>query len=130
MQRHMRRAAFGIVGGVLVATGLAMVVLPGPGLLVVLDGLVVLSREFPALERHVDPVRDRALKAAEDSVSTPLRLVASVLFGLALTAAGVIWTIDPWELPLGGPGVGLGLVFSGLALLVLLVYSYRRTHHR
>jgi hypothetical protein len=47
-------------------------VLPGPGLLLVLAGLIVLAAEFPALERYVDPVRDPAMKAAEDSVSSPL----------------------------------------------------------
>jgi hypothetical protein len=125
MRRQLKRAGVTVVGGVLVAAGAAMLVLPGPGLLVVLAGLVVLSSEYPAVERFVDPVRDRAMKAAEESVSTSLRLAASTTFGCLLVAAGVVWIYDP-GVPLGGVSVGVSLIISGLAVLALLVYSWRR----
>jgi hypothetical protein len=118
-----------VVGGVLLVVGVALLVLPGPGLLLVLAGLLMLASEFPALERHVDPVRDRAMKAAEDSVRTPFRIAWSVLTGLALIAAGVVWgTVD--GLPLSGWSTGSSLILSGVVLFVLLVWSYRRVHNR
>jgi hypothetical protein len=100
-------------------------VLPGPGLLLVLGGLLVLSHGFPAVERFVDPVQDRAMKAAEESVSTPLRIAFSVGTGLVLVGAGVLWGLRP-SLPLGGWATGTSLILSGIVLLVLLVFSYRR----
>lgn len=124
-----RRVACAVAGGVLVVIGVALLVLPGPGLLLVLGGLLVLSHGFPAVERYVDPVQDRAMKAAEESVSSPLRLVFSIGTGLVLIAAGVVWGL--WKtLPLGGWATGTSLILSGVVLLALLVFSYRRVQHR
>ena len=123
----MRRAGALVLGGVLLLAGIAMLVLPGPGLLVVLAALLVLAREFPSVERHVEPVRERAMSAADDSVATWPRLVASTFFACLLIAAGIVWIYDP-GVPLGGVGVGSSLIVSGLAALGLLVYSYRRRH--
>lgn len=120
-----KRVACGVAGGVLVIIGVVLLVLPGPGLLLVLGGLLVLAHGFPAVERYVDPVQDRAMKAAEESVSTPLRIAFSVGTGLVLIAAGVVWGLRP-SLPLGGWATGASLILSGLVLLGLLVVSYRR----
>ncbi|WP_027928001.1 PGPGW domain-containing protein [Amycolatopsis benzoatilytica] len=125
--KPVRRMVFSVVGGVLVAVGAALLVLPGPGLLLVLAGLLVLASEFPALQRYVGPVRIRAMKAAEDSVATPLRVAGSVLTGLALLGAGVAWGLVP-GLPFGGWSTGSSLILSGLILFALLVWSYRRVH--
>src|SRR5689334_9087425 len=100
-QRHAHQPGFGkrvacaVAGCVLLVVGIALLVLPGPGLLLVLAGLLVLSHGFPAVERYVDPVQDRAMKAAEESVSSPVRIVFSVGTGLVLLAAGVVWGFNP-----------------------------------
>jgi hypothetical protein len=114
-----------VVGGLLVLVGALLLVLPGPGLLIILAGLLVLASEFPALERHVDPVRERAMKAAADSVSSPLRIAGSVLAGGALIGAGIVWAIVP-DLPFGGWSTGSSLIISGIILFGLLFWSYRR----
>ena len=115
----------GVAGGLLVVVGAALLVLPGPGLLLVLSGLLVLANGFPAAQRFVEPVEKRAMQAAEESVSSPLRMVFSVGAGLVLMAAGVVWWVVP-GLPLGGWPTGVSLILSGLILLGLLVVSYRR----
>jgi sterol desaturase/sphingolipid hydroxylase (fatty acid hydroxylase superfamily) len=127
----VKRWTLSVAGGGLVLVGVALLVLPGPGLLLVLAGLLVLASEFPAMERHVDPVRDRAMKAAEDSVSSPLRVAGSVLAGLALFAAGVAWGLRlvSW-LPLPGWSTGSSLILSGVILFALLFWSHRRAHGR
>jgi hypothetical protein len=121
-----KRALALVGGGVLLLVGIALLVLPGPGLLLVLAGLLVLSNQFPTVEKYVDPVQDRAMKAAEQSVSSPLRIAGSVLAGLALIGAGVAWGVLGPRVPLGGWPTGSSLILSGLILLALLVYSYRR----
>jgi chromate transport protein ChrA len=121
----VKRVTVAVAGGLLLLIGIALLVLPGPGLLLVLAGLLLLASEFPKLERYVDPVRDRAMKAAEDSVSSPLRVTGSVLAGLALIGAGIAWGIVP-GLPLGGWSTGSSLILSGIILLTLLIWSYRR----
>jgi uncharacterized membrane protein len=120
-----KRVACAVGGGLLVVVGVVLLVLPGPGLLLVLGGLLVLSHGFPAVERYVDPVQHRAVKAAEESVSTPLRIAFSMGTGLALIAAGVVWGLNP-SLWLGGWATGTSLILSGIILLALLVVSYRR----
>ncbi len=124
-----RRMSVGVIGAVLLVVGVALLVLPGPGLLLVLAGLLVLASEFPALERHVEPVRARAMKAAEDSVASALRIAGTALFGLGLIGAGVAWALIP-DLPLGGWSTGSSLILSGLIVLGLLIWSYRRVHSR
>jgi len=124
-----KRISISVAGGVVLVVGVVLLVLPGPGLLLVLAGLIILAGEFPAVEKYVDPVRDRAMKAAEDSVSSPVRIAGSVLAGVALLAAGVVWGAVP-GLPLGGWATGSSLILSGIVLLVLLVYSYRKVQAR
>ncbi|MFI5959683.1 PGPGW domain-containing protein [Cryptosporangium sp. NPDC051539] len=121
----LKRILVGLVGTVLLAVGVLLLVLPGPGLLLVLAGLLVLASEFPALEKYVDPVRDRAMQAAEASVSSPLRTAGSIAFGAFLIGAGVVWGLVP-DLPVGGWGTGTSLILSGLVLWGLLLWSYRR----
>ena len=120
-----KRVVCGVAGGLLLLVGIALLVLPGPGLLLVLAGLLVLANGFPAAQRFVDPVEKRAMQAAEDSVSSPLRMVFSIGTGVVLITAGVVWWVVP-RLPLGGWPTGVSLILSGLILLGLLVVSYRR----
>src|SRR5919202_6924119 len=79
-----KRVVCGVAGGVLVVVGVVLLVLPGPGLLLVLAGLLVLANGFPAAQRFVEPVERRAMQAAEESVSSPLRILLSVGTGLVL----------------------------------------------
>ncbi len=125
--KQVKRATLAVIGGVVLLIGVALLVLPGPGLLLVLAALWILASVFPALERYVDPVRDRAMKAAEDSVSSPLRIAVSVLCGLALIAAGIVWGLGvvPW-LPFRGWSTGSSLILSGILLLALLGWSHRK----
>ena len=127
--KQVRRVTIAVAGSVVLLVGVALLVLPGPGLLLVLAGLLILASEFPALERHIDPVRDRAMKAAEDSVSSPLRIAGSVLAGLALLAAGIVWgTVR--SLPFSGWSTGSSLILSSVLLFALLIWSYHRVHSR
>jgi hypothetical protein len=125
--KQLKDVTLAVAGGVVLLVGIALLVLPGPGLLLILAGLWMLASVFPALERYVDPVRDRAMKAAQDSVSSPLRIAGSVLCGLALVAAGVLWglRIFPW-LPFPGWSTGSSLILSGVLLFALLGWSYRK----
>lgn len=120
-----RRGGVLVVGGLVLVVGVALLVLPGPGLLLVLAGLLILAREFPAVNRYVEPVRERAIKAAEDSVTSWWRLTGAILTGLALIGAGVVWGLVP-ELPFSGWSTGSGLILSAFILFGLLYWSYRR----
>lgn len=46
IEKYGRKVLVGVLGGLLVVAGLAMMVLPGPGIAVSFLGLAVLAREF------------------------------------------------------------------------------------
>jgi predicted transporter len=121
----VKRVAALVGGGIVLLVGIALLILPGPGLLLVLGGLLILANEFPAIEKYVDPVRKRAMKATEESVSSPLRIAGSVLAGLLLIGAGIFWGLNK-QLWLGGWPTGSSLILSGVVLLALLGFSYHR----
>lgn len=127
--RSLKRVLVAITGAVLLAVGVVLLVLPGPGLLLVLAGLLILASEFPAVERYVEPVRTRAMQGAEQSVATPLRIAGSATVGALLIAAGVVWGLVDW-LPLHGWSTGSSLMLSGVVVFALLIWSYRRVRAR
>ncbi len=124
-----------VLGGALIAVGVAALVLPGPGLLLILMGLVVLASEFEWAEHRVDWMRVQALGAAEAGVQTVTRIALSTLSALVVIAVGVVWGLNPpipqiWiigpDLPFGGWGTGAAIIVGGIIALVLLVYSVKR----
>ena len=138
MKGAARRVAIESVGWILVVAGIAALVLPGPGLLMVFGGMAILSQQYEWAERRLDPIKYRALKGAAESVETLPRLVASVTGALLLFAAGALWIASPpvpgwwplseaWWLP-GGVATAVTQIGSGIIALALLVYSYRRFH--
>ncbi len=140
MMRQSKAAAKRLVletlGWVLVLAGIAALVLPGPGLLGIFAGLVLLSQQYEWAERRLEPVKERALQAAEESVETWPRIIASLAAALVLIGAGVVWIWQPpapgwwtvnddWWL-LGGWATGITQVASGLIALAMIGYSFRR----
>jgi uncharacterized protein (TIGR02611 family) len=134
----LRKAAVTVLGWLLLLVGLAALALPGPGLLLLLSGLVVLSREYAWAERHTERVRRKATEAARAGVATYPRIALSVGSAALVILAGVLWWSDPEipqvgvlgpRLPFGGWATGSGIVASGCVALGLVIHSlvnYRR----
>lgn len=135
-----RRLLLEVLGWVLLLAGIAALVLPGPGLLLMFAGLAVLSQSYAWARRWVEPVRLRALRGAAEGVETWPRIVASGAGATVLGALGVLWIVDPdapswWPLRdawwlIGGRWTGVTLLVSCGAAYALIVYSYRRFHGR
>jgi hypothetical protein len=121
---RLRRLLLIVAGFALLLVGVVLLVLPGPGLLLVLGGLALLSNEFTWAHRLTEPVREKAWQAAVESVASPLRVCGSVVAGLGLVGAGVAWIVVP-SLPLGGAATGSSLILSGVVLFALLIYTFR-----
>lgn len=67
--RNGKRIAVFVVGVALLVAGLAMMVLPGPGLLVIIAGLAVLATEFAWAEHLLDTAKEKAGQA-KDAVTS------------------------------------------------------------
>ncbi len=104
-ERHRERSALyrialAVLGLAVVLAGIAMLVLPGPGLLAIAVGLSMLALEFAWAERFLEQIlhrMERAKQSATDASGVQQVLLAVVaLSGIAaLIAAAVLW-----ELPL------------------------------
>src|ERR1700754_213690 len=90
-----RRVVLEVVGWILVVAGIAALILPGPGLLMLFAGLALLSQQYEWAEKRVEPIKKRALKAAEEGVETTLRIVLSTAVAVVLIACGVLWIWHP-----------------------------------
>ena len=134
-----RRIAIEVLGWALIVLGLAALFLPGPGLLALVAGLVVLSQQYEWAERRLEPVKEKAFQVAEDGVRTLPRIIMSCAGALTLMALGVVWGLQPpapswwplgdgWWLP-GGWGTGSSLIVSAIVALAMIAYSFRRFRH-
>jgi uncharacterized protein (TIGR02611 family) len=94
------RAAVMLAGFVVVLAGLAMIPLPGPGLLVTAAGLAVLALEFAWAERLLERTVDR-MSATTETVKRATR-AQQVILGLliAMVAAAALLAIYAWDIPL------------------------------
>lgn len=134
----VKRVGLEVVGWTLLVAGIAALVLPGPGLLMIFAAMAVLSQQYEWAERRLAPIKYRALKGAAESVETVPRIAASITGVLLLFAAGALWIADPavpawwplsdgWWLP-GGVATATTQIASGIIAAALIVYSYRRFH--
>lgn len=131
-----RRLALETLGWTLVVLGVAALFLPGPGLLMLFAGTVVLSRQYEWFDRRLLTVKRLAMEGASRGVQSWPRIAGSALGVAWLIGLGLFWGIGSaapgwWPLSpdlwlVGGWGTGGTLIFSGLVALALLVYAFRR----
>lgn len=138
MKGAARRVLLEVVGWGLLVAGLAALILPGPGLLMMAGGMVVLSQQYEWAERRVEPIKREAMRGAANSVATWPRIIASATMVVLIVAAGVLWFVGPdvpswwpvsegWWLP-GGKATSISQFGSALLATGLLVWSFRRFH--
>ena len=65
--RAARRIAITVIGVTVVLLGVAMLVLPGPGLLTIVGGLAILSIEFAFAKRWLDRIKRTTRKAVDEA---------------------------------------------------------------
>ena len=133
-----KRVVLETLGWVLLVLGIALIFLPGPGLLGIFAGLALLSQQYDWAERRVEPVKMRALLGAAEGVENWTRIALSMLGVAILIVCGVLWIqrpdapgwwplSDTWWLP-GGIWTGVTQIGSAAIALALIGYSYRRFH--
>lgn len=137
--RSLRGVAGRAGGWTIVALGVVLMPLPGPGTLVVVAGLRMLVPHYRWAAASYDRVRERAVAAARAGVATRLRVVASlvgVLWVFVLAGAYVVDASIPQanllgvslgpSLPFHGAATAVGLVVSALASAAATGYSVVR----
>lgn len=88
--RNAKRLLVFIVGVAVLVAGVAMLALPGPGVVVIIVGLVILATEFAWAERMLDKTTEKAAGAATKvtgNKSGQLTLAAS---GVGMIIGGIV----------------------------------------
>ncbi len=89
--RSSKRIAVTVVGAVLVVGGIAMLVLPGPGILVVVAGFAVLGTEYAWAAAALDRTKataERAGQIAKGAAGTSARVAKGAVVGTGRAARG------------------------------------------
>ena len=114
-------------------------VLPGPGLLLIVAGLGVLATEYVWAKKLLVRAKDRAEQAQQGAVASPWRTAGSLLFASGLVGLGVamllVKDVDwPFLDSIGdafwGPVTGTIFVITGLILLTTTLYTLRQERRR
>lgn len=118
--RNAKRLAVLVLGGAVLAAGIAMLVLPGPGVIVIIVGLAILGTEFAWAERALDATTTRAGKAAAAVSGTKSGRGLLVLSGLAMIGGGVALAVVGWAVP------GVSVAVAGVVALATLAPPVQR----
>ncbi|WP_261575646.1 PGPGW domain-containing protein [Frankia gtarii] len=120
--RLLRRIALTVLGIVVLGVGIAMLVLPGPGFLVVALGFFILSLEYEWARSRFERTRRKAADLADQAAANRFSSVFTILFGLGMIGAGIAWIVVD-TLPASSPWSGGSLIFSGLVVLATMIVS-------
>ena len=110
-------AGLGVLGA-----GLAMIVLPGPGVIVIILGLAILATEFAWAERALDRTTAKAATAATKVSGNASGRIALAVSGLSMAVGGALVV----ALVSGRTVLGASVAFAGLIGLATLLPQVRR----
>ena len=118
----MKTVAVAVLGGLLTLAGIALLVLPGPGFVLIAAGLAVLATRFDWARKPLDQAKAKAADGVEQVRRKPLQAVLALLCALALVAVGVV-VLAGVDLPFLNAFTAVVLILSGLFLLGTVVYA-------
>ncbi len=122
--RHLKRGAVTLIGVTILAIGVALIVLPGPGFLVIAAGFAVLATEYEWARGALDKSRDRAMQAIEQATQRWWSSALTIATGLGMLGIGVALIVVE-SLPFSGLPTGISIIVSALILLATTIYAIR-----
>jgi hypothetical protein len=129
MDSHSSGHHFGVktvvvafLGGVLTLAGIALLVLPGPGFVLVAAGLAVLGTQFDWAKKPLDYAKGKAEDGVHEVGRSWWRAAFAVLCAAALAAVGVL-VLAGVDLPFTNVFTAIVLILSGLFLVGTVVYA-------
>ena len=132
--RSIKRSAVTLLGVALLLVGVALMALPGPGILLIVAGLAVLATEYVWARRLLVHAKDRAEQAQQAAAASPVRTAGSLVFAAGMIAVGVLmivvddvaWPVlDSTADTFWGPVPGSVLIVTALILVTTTVLTFR-----
>jgi len=121
----MKRAVVAVLGCALLLVGIALLVLPGPGFLMIAAALGLLATQFDWAKRPLDYAKDKAQLGVEEVAESKFRASFAALCALGLVALGVLDLVGI-HIPLVNIFTAVMLVLSGLFLVGTVAYALYR----
>jgi uncharacterized protein (TIGR02611 family) len=121
----VKTAVIAVLGGLLTLAGIALLVLPGPGFVLVAAGLAVLATRFTWAQKPLDYAKDKAQAGIREVAKSPWRATGAVLAALVLVVLGVLDLIGV-DLPFVNALTAAVLILSGLFLVGTVVFARRQ----
>src|ERR1700712_4217061 len=121
----VKKAVVAVLGIALLLIGIALLVLPGPGFLLIAGALALLATQFDWATKPLDYAKDKAEIGIQEVASSKWRTVFAVLCALVLVAIGIadLAGVDvPWVNRISA----VLLILSGLFLVGTMLYAIRR----
>ena len=115
-----------LVGFSILGAGLAMLVLPGPGIIVVLFGFAVLAREFTWAERALDQTATSAASATTKVTATKVGKLTLAASALSMIIGGGVVMFIYSEQKI----VGASVTFAGIIALSTVLPAVQRWLNR
>ncbi len=122
--RAARRVVVTVAGAGILAVGAVLLVAPGPGLIVIAVGLLVLGTEYEWARRRGRTTLRKARQAADAAAARPAALAGTAAFAAGLVVLGIVLAVVD-GLPGSGIASGISVVISGLAVGGTLGWSVR-----
>ncbi len=119
--RNAKRLMVLIVGVAVLLAGLAMLALPGPGVLVIILGLVILATEFAWAERMLDRTTSTAAGAANKLTDNNKGRTALAASGIGMIVGGFVLAVMFEGLLV----VGVSVAIAGVVGLITLLPQVR-----
>ena len=121
----MKTTVIAVLGGLLTLAGIALLVLPGPGFVLVAAGLAVLATRFSWAKKPLDYAKDKAQEGVEEVAKSPWRAAGAVLAALVLVVLGVL-ALAGVDLPFVNAFTAVVLILSGLFLIGTIFFARRQ----
>lgn len=115
--RNTKRIFILLLGAAVLLAGVAMLALPGPGLLVIILGLVILATEFAWAESVLDTTTSTAAGAATKVTGNTSGKLALAASGVAMIVGGIVVAV----LFGGFRVVGISVAVAGAIGLTTLI---------
>jgi len=118
----MKTVVTAVLGALLLIAGIALLVLPGPGFVLVAAGLAVLATRFEWARKPLDYAKDKAQQGIEEVARSKVRAGLALVCALALIAGGVLGILGV-DVPFLNTLSAILLIVSGLILIGTIVYA-------
>ena len=123
--RAVKTVVVAVLGGLLTLAGIGLLVLPGPGFVLIAAGLAVLATRFSWAKKPLDYAMDKAEQGIEEVGKSPWRAAGAAIAALVLIGLGVL-ALAGIDLPFVNTLSAIILIVSGLVLIGTIVFARRQ----